>query len=88
MAKKTSTPKKTDPPAQATKVKVTTPVRQTPIPKAVKPIKATDTPASKGTAAPTFDEIAKRAYELYASGVPGSESDHWFQAERDLRAGV
>jgi hypothetical protein len=68
-------------PAKATKPKATaTAIRNTAVPKTSKP-KAAPTP-------PTFDQIAKRAYELYANGVPGSESDHWFAAEQELRSGL
>jgi hypothetical protein len=63
------------------KAKISTPVRNTALPKASPLI-------TKPKAAPTYDQIAKRAFELYASGVPGSESDHWFAAEHELRDGV
>ena len=36
---------------------------------------------------PGFDEIAKRAYELYESGADGDQLTHWLQAEEEL-AGV
>lgn len=84
MAKKSAAKKKTAP---AAKAKSSTPVRKTPVPKTVKAVKKT-TIATVAAIAPTFDQIAKRAYELYASGSPGSEADHWFRAERELRTGV
>lgn len=88
MAKKSSaSKKKTEPVAKAAKAK-STPVRNTPVPKATKVTKTIKSAAASVTAAPTFDQIAKRAYEIYASGVAGSESDHWFRAERELRSGV
>jgi hypothetical protein len=34
----------------------------------------------------THDMIARRAYEIYASGRGGSEMDNWCRAERELRA--
>jgi Protein of unknown function (DUF2934) len=34
--------------------------------------------------APEYDEIAKRAYELYETGAEGDELEHWLQAEREL----
>jgi hypothetical protein len=39
--------------------------------------------------APSKEKIAARAYEIWqASGRPhGHDQDHWFQAERELRAG-
>ena len=36
----------------------------------------------------TYEMIAKRAYEIYASGKGGSQLDNWFRAERELRAGL
>jgi len=37
--------------------------------------------------APTHEQIARRAYELYLArgGTHGSEQADWFQAERELR---
>ena len=39
-------------------------------------------------AAPTPEEIAQRAYEIYLSrgAVPGNEVEDWLQAERELMA--
>jgi hypothetical protein len=36
---------------------------------------------------PTYDEIARRAYQLYEArgGEHGQDWDDWFQAERELR---
>jgi Protein of unknown function (DUF2934) len=36
---------------------------------------------------PTYEDIARRAYELYErrGGENGRDWDHWLQAERDLR---
>jgi hypothetical protein len=33
----------------------------------------------------TNEMIAKRAYEIYASGKGGSQIDNWIRAERELR---
>jgi hypothetical protein len=60
-----------------------TPVRRTSTPRA-------RTAASADAAAPanrvvTDADIAKRAYELFCSGAPGGQLDHWLQAERELR---
>jgi hypothetical protein len=55
-------------------------VRNSAIPKA-KSIKSTNAPRRE----PTHDEIARRAYEIYASGHGGSEHDNWIRAERELR---
>lgn len=59
------------------------------------PVRRTSTPRTR-TAAPstapvsaarpvTEADIAKRAYELFCSGMPGGQLDHWLQAERELR---
>ena len=60
---------------------------------AVKPVAKTDVrnsaiPKIAKAAAPkvvTYDQIAKRAYEIYRSGAGGSETDNWHRAERELR---
>ncbi len=36
--------------------------------------------------APTHEEIAARAFELYERGVPGDAESHWQAAERELSA--
>jgi len=38
----------------------------------------------------TSDQIAKRAYEIYASRgyAPGNPDEDWHEAERQLRAGL
>jgi Protein of unknown function (DUF2934) len=33
----------------------------------------------------SHEMIAKRAYEIYASGKGGSQMDNWLRAERELR---
>ena len=40
--------------------------------------------AQGGTSAPSREEIAVRAYELYARGVPGDADAHWLAAEQEL----
>ncbi len=35
----------------------------------------------------TTEQIARRAYEIYASGKGGTEIENWHRAERDLREG-
>ena len=44
--------------------------------------------AARATTAISPDRIAARAYEIWqANGRPdGRDRDHWFQAERELRA--
>ncbi len=60
---------------------VSTPVRNTAIPK---PTVA----ASRKPLEISGEMIAKRAFEIHASGKGGSELDNWFAAERELRAGI
>ena len=47
------------------------------------------TTASTGTQtkrpAPSHDQIARRAYEIWQSGKGGSQMDNWLRAERELR---
>lgn len=42
--------------------------------------------ARAGKSAPTQDEIARRAYEIYLErgGAPGHELEDWTRAEREL----
>jgi len=55
---------------------VSTPVRNSAVPKPQ---------AAAAKAAPTFEAISKRAYEIWQSGTGGSEHDNWVRAERELR---
>ncbi|HEX2971634.1 MAG TPA: DUF2934 domain-containing protein [Tepidisphaeraceae bacterium] len=55
------------------KIKVTTQVRNTAIPKV---------PAVKKEI--THEMIAKRAYEIWQSGTGRSEMENWLRAEREL----
>jgi hypothetical protein len=47
------------------------------------------TQAPRKPSAPTHEEIARRAYELFEKrgGEPGHEQEDWQQAEKDLRDG-
>lgn len=77
MAKKATSPKKIISKATVHKTvaaPVSTPVRNTAIPKV--------TPIKKEI---TYDQIAKRAFEIHCSGTGGSETDNWHRAERELR---
>jgi len=78
--KKTTPAKKIVTAAKRAVVKTVTEVRNTAIPKL--------TSAKKKPLVITNDQIAKRAYEIYASGNGGSETDNWFRAERELRGGI
>jgi len=45
-------------------------------------------PASPGAAKkspPSYEQIARRAYEIWQSGKGGSQDDNWYRAERELR---
>jgi hypothetical protein len=57
---------------------VSTPVRNTAIPK----VAAVAAPAKKPI---THEMIAIRAFEIYASGQGGNETENWVRAERELR---
>ena len=48
----------------------------------------TAAPEHPPNGAPTAEEIAHRAYEIYLSrgGVPGDDVEDWLQAERELTA--
>jgi hypothetical protein len=84
MAKKTNSSKKIETVVSkkpAAKVAVSTPVRNSAIPKAV-PV------AVRKSIEITSEQIARRAFEIFASGKGGSEQDNWFAAERQLRQGV
>lgn len=54
---------------------VSTPVRNTPIPKVAAVKKEI-----------TYEQIARRAFEIHCSGQGGSETDNWYRAERELRS--
>jgi hypothetical protein len=64
-------------------VKSTT--RKSPVPRSTKAKATTNAEPASTKAAPTADQIAQRAYELWQNGTPGSELDHWLMAERELR---
>jgi hypothetical protein len=82
MAKKTSASKKPEPVSKKPVAKaVSTPVRNSSIPKAA-PVTAHKAIEITG------EMIAKRAFEIHASGRGGSELDNWFAAERELRSGI
>jgi predicted phage tail protein len=56
--------------------RITSAVRNTAIPRQEKP---------KTERAITQEMIAKRAYEIWASGQGGSDQENWLRAERELR---
>ena len=66
----------------ASKVAARTDVRNSPVPKPSAPAKLAAATAPKAI---THDQIARRAYEIWASGHGGSEFDNWVRAERELR---
>ena len=73
---KTTTKKKSAPAKAKVTKATTTPVRYSALPK------LTIAPRAEVTA----DQIATKAYELFAAGRPGSEMDHWLAAEAELKA--
>ena len=81
MAKKTDSSRKTQTPAKAVPAKaaVSTPVRNSAIPK------TSASPAQRAEI--SRDQIALRAYYISRSGTGGSETDNWLRAERELRSG-
>jgi hypothetical protein len=60
---------------------MSTPVRNTPIPKAQAAVSASSTVRREITQ----DMIARRAYEIWASGQGSSDEQNWLRAERELR---
>ena len=62
------------PAARSSNIIASTPVRNSPIPK-----------ASAARKEVTQEHIAKRAYEIHLSGTGGSQDDNWHRAERELR---
>ena len=70
-------------PSAVSKVVSSTPVRNSAVPP-----KNVAASVSKKVAAPTYDEIALRAYFISQSGTGSSEDENWFRAERELRGGV
>ncbi|HSZ55330.1 MAG TPA: DUF2934 domain-containing protein [Tepidisphaeraceae bacterium] len=60
---------------------VSTPVRNTSLP----PRQSTMASSPQKKSPPTYEQIAKRAYEIWKSGKGGSQDDNWFRAERELK---
>jgi len=58
------------------------PVRNSPVPKVAKSAAKAAAPVARQV---TQDDIARKAYEIWASGQGGSEYDNWVRAERELR---
>lgn len=67
----------------AAAVVASSPVRNSPAPRNAAP--AARAAAAPARREPSFDEISRRAYDLWQSGRGGSQDDIWFQAERELR---
>ena len=65
---------------------ISTPVRNTSVPRNAAPARATGgTSNAPQRREITNDQIARRAYEIWQRGQGGSQQDHWYQAERELR---
>lgn len=69
--------------SSSTSKSTSTPVRRTTAPRSRSTV-PTPAPAAASRVV-TEADIAKRAYELFCSGAPGGQLDHWLQAERELR---
>ena len=65
-------------------IKKVTAVRNTSIPPKTSGSSSTMSTANRAI---TQEAIARRAYEIYASGKGGSQLDNWLRAEKELRGG-
>jgi hypothetical protein len=85
MAKKASVPEtaKKAPSAPAGKIAASAPVGSTPV--SSTPVRNSAIPKTPARPTLTHDLIARRAYEIYASGSGGSQEDNWLRAEYELR---
>lgn len=64
-------------------VKAVTEVRNSSIP----PRSGTTTQQTNTNKTVSKEQIAKRAYEIWASGKGGSQLENWLRAEKELRGG-
>jgi hypothetical protein len=55
---------------------------------AATPARNTPVPRASAKREITHDMVAKRAFEIHASGKGGSPLDNWFRAERELKSGL
>ncbi len=62
--------------------------KRTKAPVSAKTVRSSTIETAPAPVAPSFESIARRAYELWreAGGAHGDDQAHWFQAERELRA--
>jgi hypothetical protein len=81
---KKSTPARSTAPAAAPKARAAKPAVTTEVRNTAVPPRASGITAARREL--THDMIARRAYEIFASGMGGSEMDNWCRAERELRA--
>jgi hypothetical protein len=77
----------------SSKKTVSTPVRNSAIPRSTSPTSrgfASNNGGGSATATASrqisHEAIAKRAYEIWKSGKGGSQYDNWLRAERELRS--
>ena len=61
------------------------PASSTPVRNSAIPPRPTTQPQTGRRVTPSYDQIAKRAYEIWQSGKGGSQDDNWYRAERELR---
>jgi Protein of unknown function (DUF2934) len=69
---------------------ISTPVRNTAVPRNMSAVRPSGGGNNAFNAQPsrreiTSEMIARRAYEIWQRGQGGSQQDHWYQAERELR---
>jgi hypothetical protein len=62
-----------------------TEVRNSPLPKSTMSPSASSSAQGSGKKQVTYEQIARRAYEIWQSGKGGSDFDNWVRAERELR---
>jgi len=86
-----STTRKTTKETSTVAPKVASATRAAQTPKTTSPRTSSivDEQSASATTAPTHDDIARRAYQLWQSrgGQHGSDADDWRRAEEELRHG-
>jgi len=62
------------------------PVSSTAVRNTSLPPRVSTSAMSQKRPAPTHDQIARKAYEIWKSGKGGSQEENWYRAERELRS--
>lgn len=73
-------------PKAAPAIVASTPVRNSPIPKVASAAPVAAKADVRQPRAFGHEDIAVRAYYIFQNGQGGSQDDHWYQAESELRA--